>query len=94
MAGDDMTELEKLQVERIELNFQLDIATSFVAVMALTAQLKALDARIEIEVKKLPPVEPPLYVPGGRATEMSRTKRDVSSRNASGHDPLKVLFGK
>jgi hypothetical protein len=88
-----MTELEKLRAERDELNFKLDIATSFVEVMALTAVLRALNAKIELEAKKLPPVEPPPYVPGGRASEMRRPRRNLSSTNGSGHDPLKFLFG-
>jgi hypothetical protein len=89
-----MTELEKMREELQEIQFTLSGGSSFAEAMKLTARLKELQHQIAIaEAKPAMKEWPPEYKPGGRASEMRKPPRDVSSPFGNGHDPLRNLFG-
>lgn len=88
-----MSEIEKLRDELQELNFKLSCGVNFVEAMKLTKQIKELEERIAIATAtpRNPNAETPEYKPGGRASEMRRSKIDLSSQNGNGHCPLKTV---
>lgn len=88
-----MNDVAKMKAELQELNYQLSCGVSFIEAMALTKQIKDLEERISIATAtpRNLNAETPEYKPGRRASEMRRSKIDLSSAHGNGHDPLKVV---
>lgn len=88
-----MSGLEKLRSELQEVQSALRAGGTFIEVMKLTARLKEIENQLTLAEAGKPRPETPEYKPGGRATAMRKSPRDVSSSFGNGHDPLKVLLG-